>query len=89
VVQPPSFIGMGRDGCFAVQAAGILTGVQGTVVYSTSAGDVVLYFDNPFWWWNPHVYQCRPPAGYKCEGEPGSAGDEDRAEPVFHLRFNF
>jgi hypothetical protein len=64
LIEPPDFIGMGQQGCFAAEGTGIFAGARGAVVYSTSAGDVVLYFDNPYWPWEPHVYQCQPPAGY-------------------------
>ncbi|KAM0207341.1 hypothetical protein ACHAQD_012093 [Fusarium lateritium] len=47
-MSPPSLIRNGENGVFQAESAGFMTGDQGHVDYSNSAGRFTFNFDNPF-----------------------------------------
>lgn len=60
--NPPQTIKAGQTGSFIAESDGTLTGDEGTVVYSSNAGSVSFYFDNPYF--GSDDYSVTPPPGY-------------------------
>jgi hypothetical protein len=81
-VLPPETVYPGTWGYWRSESDGFSTGTQGSVTYSTSVGDVYLYWNNPYVGGNS--FMCRVPTGYACTAVPGSGGGNN-PRPTFYL----
>lgn len=54
------------------ESAGLATGTEASVVYSSSSGDITVYWDNPFI--GSNSYSCSAPSSYICRRTDGTGG---------------
>jgi hypothetical protein len=84
---PPSFIPMGWTACWASEHSVFFIGTEGIAHYSTGAGTVTLYWNDPVVGSND--FRCTVPRGYKCVRLPDAGGFGSVTIPVFEIRFDF
>jgi hypothetical protein len=61
-LSPPKSIDAMSRAHIASESQGFMTGCEGTVVYSSSAGELTIYFDNPYA--GSNGFSVKPPPGY-------------------------
>lgn len=71
-LSPPSVIGPDSQGKLQAESAGLWTGDEGSVYYSSPAGTFYFQFDNPYS--GSNSYDQSAPAGYKIT-RSGGGGD--------------
>ncbi|KAF9765892.1 hypothetical protein IL306_001753 [Fusarium sp. DS 682] len=74
-LEPPQLIRNGGQGTFQAESAGMMTGDQGQVNYSSSAGRFTLNFDNPYVGSND--YSETVPNGYSASRRGGGGDNSD------------
>ncbi|MGK3964223.1 hypothetical protein WMF38_08625 [Sorangium sp. So ce118] len=80
---PPQIIKPGENAYFRAESAGMMTGDEGAVVYTIPHGEIVFYFNNPYFGTDEYEVKC--PGGYNHKTSQQAGNDQTLTTRCFKV----